>query len=254
MVPFAEPPTKSAGKYDASNPFYARSISAEGSWVVSASQTLSTFDITDPARPKNTQTLAGSGNEYDVAVAGGRAYFVNGQSGYANYALGTQAPIATSTGFYGNNHYAHIVTDGDSAWVAGGAVSQFSIADTPNMEGGGTYSINSVFIGLALVGSDKLATFGNRVFQPNSHTLTLWNRVGPSPLGTLDIDGFTATHAVSAGTKLYLSGGSSGIAVVDISNPAQPRHKRPLPRAAVQAASASPATSSSSPTASPASR
>jgi len=215
--------------------FLARTLAMEGNYLLvgpwSASGTVVTFDVSDPANPVrlNTRT-AGNGEVYDLEVKDGVAYV-------ASYDFCTM-PVANGAGRscvdYGGGELSVAVKLPyvfASTNAGDGRVRLFDVT-TPSSprrvrEQGMVPGVGYVqFLDLVLYGpnyligisADEPGGVGHEVVVIDISDLNSWKKVAE-----LDVPNYQATRGKVQGNRLYLASQySSEVVVVDLTNPAAP--------------------------------
>ncbi|MCB4790861.1 MAG: fibronectin type III domain-containing protein [Elusimicrobia bacterium] len=214
------------GKYSTYGTVYDIFISSPYAFLAAGNHGLSVLDITDPANPVIAGNYTISSNANSVHVSGNYVYVAYGYYGIEAYDITTLPTTSMSTfGNYATYGNANGVTvSGNYAYLSDSSSSNdlsiFDISDPSSLNGSSpkTYSASGSAQAIAVSGNYAYLAFdsnqGFRILNISNHS------ANPVLVSQTTITGACKSISVS-GNYLYI-GGSFGLKIYDITNPASP--------------------------------
>ena len=210
-----------------------RTVATDGTHLViggygdTGTNRLVVFDVANPAAPQFVRSVAlGNGAINSVAVHDGWAVVAANDLVLVDLSSTTSTPIVLAD--QGNNE-VNVVVSGGYAFTAtahynDGRLRVYDVSDpaSPRFIREQSLGIGSTtFTGLTPLGSDYLVGTSNSATQ-DVVIIDRRNVYALAKLADLDIAAFDGFRGKVVGTTLYLGGVAGGLAVVDLSDPAQP--------------------------------
>lgn len=205
-------------------------LAAYGTRVYVAGNGLEILDLADSVTPLRVGGLElGYANE--VAVQGDRVYLADGAAGLQILditdrahpkAMGVLKTGGTAVDIAVTNHFAYVADQG-----SGLQVIDVSDPNKPNKVG--EFRTNGLALSVALSGTNAFVAYGGTGLMildiSNPATPRLVATVTNSASTTNFSSPFGSTYQVSVrGHYAYLANGTAGLQILDISDPAKPRH------------------------------
>jgi hypothetical protein len=192
-------------------------LSAEGGWLcVARWEGMELFDVADPANPQLVTTFDTPGYASDVVLSGGYAYVADDWLGFTIFDLrDPQKPILVAN--LGASYAQQVEVQGHRAFVYGEEGDRVAVYDISSP----THPIrlallNEVRRPLTVAGNIGFSAYrGLRVYDITDPVQT--SRIGIYPLGC------DPWQVAVSGNTAFVANGDLGLALLDISDPANPR-------------------------------
>ncbi len=199
-------------------PGQARNIVLSGNWAYIAdyNEGLQIIDISDPGNPSLVKTWETDSYTYDVELSGNYAYLADGSSGLQILDI-TDPSSPVPAGSYEAAQSAQGVTlSGNYAYIA----AYYSGLYIIDISSPGTPSFISTWWDSDLLSIYDVSVSGNYAYLSHSGN----NILPVIELTVLETPVRVNTYAMHGsvtinGNNLYISGGTSGLQIVDITNP-----------------------------------